>query len=78
MLSFPLEQVDDGTGVDKEAYLMQCSCGGDVFYIFQPITVLQIHVHYQCAQCEQTYCTINACQLIRQETSEAAQGLFQG
>lgn len=73
MLEFKYQQIDDGTGIDKNGYLLECSCGGDIFFIFQlPIN----HLHYQCAQCEQSYCTTDMCDLTKQETREAAQGLY--
>lgn len=83
MIEFKPEQIDDGTGVIKPGYLLECSCGGDIFYVFVPgygyggaEPINSQHLHYQCGQCEQSYCTLNTCELTKQETSEAAQGLY--
>lgn len=83
MLNFNLQQINDGGGTDIMGFLLECSCGGDIFYVFVPEWAGQdapLHLHYQCAQCEQSYCHAGICQIPQrqQETSEAPQGMLQG
>lgn len=65
MTSFVLQEVDEGDGMVKPAYLLECNCGGDVFFVSMTAiaTAMPSHLHYQCSQCEQTYCTTGQCQI---------------
>ena len=60
-LNYPVEEIEDGTGVQTVAYLATCDCQMEatVFYVFQAEG--RDHFHIQCAQCEQSYCLIGHC-----------------
>lgn len=68
-LSFPLEIIDDGTGLDKQAHQAKCYCSNldpdadgphasDVFYCFWGACG---HLHIQCYDCNQSYCPYQQC-----------------
>lgn len=71
-LSFPLELIDDGTGVEFQSPLVTCECsnvdpetdegmGSDTFHIFFDQRFNPPHLHIQCYDCSQTYCLYNQC-----------------
>ncbi len=76
MFSMKPQEIDDGSGTDKQGFLLECPCGGDIFHLF----VLQgmSCLHYQCAQCETTICGNNTCPpIIPGAPNERPQGLHQ-
>jgi hypothetical protein len=78
MLTATVELIDDGSGIEQMAQLFQCTCtpDSDVFHVFMPANG---HLHFQCVQCEQTYCPyVHECVIPRQEPNEAVEGLHQG
>lgn len=69
-LQFPVNLIDDGTGIEKSAYQAICACsnvepdideeiGSDAFYVFWEPS--NNHLHIQCFDCEQTYCPFQLC-----------------
>ena len=71
-LNFPVEFINDGTGVEFDAHIAQCACsnvdpdtdegfGSDAFYVFWDQHFDPAHLHIQCFDCEQTYCPYNQC-----------------
>lgn len=71
-LHFPVEEIDDGTGVDRPAHLAGCACSNidpeydegmlsNAFYVFWDGKFNPPHLHIQCYDCEQTYCPYQQC-----------------
>lgn len=62
-LNYEPNIIDDGSGQEYQALTAECNCGedSDVFFVFQ-IAGLD-HLHFQCAQCDQSYCPNGVCLL---------------
>lgn len=66
-----LELIDDGSGVELNAFQCKCRCSNvdpeeepsdsDAFYVFWDPRFNPPHLHIQCYDCEQMYCPYNAC-----------------
>jgi hypothetical protein len=72
ILTFPVEVIDDGTGIELEAHQAMCKCSNvdptidegirsDAFYVFWEPRFTPPHLHIQCFDCEQTYCPYGQC-----------------
>lgn len=71
-LSFPVEEMDDGTGQIRTDYQAKCACSNvdpeydgpvlsEAFYVFWDSRFNPPHLHIQCFDCEQTYCPYQLC-----------------
>lgn len=82
-LDFPVELIDDGTGVEFDTPLAICACsnvdpevdegiGSDTFHVFFDQRFDPAHLHIQCYDCGQTYCPYNQC--VPPSTAEIYEG----
>lgn len=71
-LSFPVELIDDGTGLEFDSPIATCLCsnvdpevdegtGSDAFHVFFDTRFNPAHLHIQCYDCNQTYCPYQQC-----------------
>lgn len=71
-LNTKLELINDGSGLELQAYQCHCQCSNvdqsvegpvesDAFYVFWDIRHNPAHLHIQCYDCEQMYCPYGLC-----------------
>lgn len=71
-LKFPVEIIDDGSGIEMGAHQAHCACSNvdpeydeglnsDAFYVFWDPRFNPAHLHIQCYDCEQMYCPYGQC-----------------
>jgi hypothetical protein len=71
-LVWPVEVIDDGSGIELQACLAGCRCSNidpehdegipqDTFHVFWEPRFNPPHLHIQCFDCEQTYCPFQLC-----------------
>lgn len=78
MFALQPRELDDGSGTTKQGFLMECTCGGDIFHAF--VLNGMSCLHYQCAQCEVSVCTHGRCPTIipgEPNANERTEGLHQ-
>lgn len=66
-----LDVIDDGSGIELQAYQCKCYCSNqdpedgaspsDAFYVFWDPRHTPAHLHIQCYDCEQMYCPFGQC-----------------
>lgn len=71
-IHYPVEIIDDGSGLEMAASIAGCACSNidpehdegilqDTFYVFWDPRFSPPHLHIQCYDCSQTYCPYQIC-----------------